>query len=100
MVHSGRSAAIPHSDRFEFGVEDPADRCNFCQNEADLVHRDRHVPLFNLASNETIPCWRVQSFFDRVDVRNFWPLDSGFGNFRLKSRIPRESSSQEPAGKV
>ena len=54
---------------FEFGVEDPADRCNFCQNEADLVHRDRHVPLFNLASNETIPCWRVQSFFDRVDVR-------------------------------
>ncbi|KAL7544986.1 hypothetical protein ACHAWF_008351 [Thalassiosira exigua] len=55
---------------FEFGVDDPADRCNFCPEE-DMAHPDRALPFFSSGGTE-VKCWQVQAFFKRVDV----PKDS------------------------
>eukprot|EP00751_Fragilariopsis_kerguelensis_P044044 CAMPEP_0170991074 /NCGR_PEP_ID=MMETSP0736-20130129/8886_1 /TAXON_ID=186038 /ORGANISM="Fragilariopsis kerguelensis, Strain L26-C5" /LENGTH=796 /DNA_ID=CAMNT_0011416181 /DNA_START=106 /DNA_END=2497 /DNA_ORIENTATION=- len=55
---------------FDFGVENPSDRCNFCPEE-DVMYPDRNIPLFSTDDRE-IKCWQVQAFFSRIDV----PKDS------------------------
>ena len=51
---------------FEFGVDDPADRCEFCP-EDDLKYPDRTVPYFSFGERK-IACWQVESFFTNVDI--------------------------------
>ena len=46
--------------------------CNFCQNEETLRFPDREVPLYTGGEEVGVPCWKVQSFFDRVAL----PADS------------------------
>ena len=52
---------------FEFGIDDPDDKCYFCPDN-DVLYPERYFPIFG---NET-KCWQVQNFFTRIDI----PKDS------------------------
>ena len=61
-----KMCADPLTADFEFGVDDPADKCYFCP-EQDLLYKDRVVPVFSTEETD-VKCWQVQGFFNRLDV--------------------------------
>ena len=51
---------------FEFGVDNPEDRCEFCPKD-DMKYPDRIVPFFSVG-NSSVQCWQVQSFFSKNEI--------------------------------